>query len=149
MIRVTFHIYIIALVMIFLVSCTPKGDEQSQLRDSLTEIQNLLEAHELKKILQHLDRDFLAQGRYGSAQLGQLMTLQFRQNQHLYVFLKNTEIQMQYPVADIVTTAYLLGSKNVIPERGQRYEVKMRWLKVKDKWKLSRLHWQRASNQKP
>jgi hypothetical protein len=132
--------------MMFLAGCTQKGDEEGQLQDTLTDIQSQLEAREAKKVMQHLDRDFLAQGRYQSIQLGQMMALHFQQNQQIYVFLKNTKIQMHYPKADVVTTAYVLGSKNVIPERGQRYEVKMRWLKVKDKWKLSRLNWQRSKD---
>lgn len=144
MIRVTFYIHIICVVMIFLVGCSQTEDETARLLQTLTELQGQLEARESRQVLQHLDKDFLAQGRYQIAQLGQLMAFQFQQNRQIYLFLKNTEVQMRYPEADVVTTAYILGSENMLPQRGQRYEVKMRWRMVKDKWKLSRLNWQRG-----
>ena len=145
MIRVTLHIHIICAAIFFQVGCSRTENETERLLQDLSALQGQVEARESSEVLRHLDKGFMAQGRYQTAQLGQMMAFQFQQNQQIYLFLKNTEVHMRDPEADVITTAYVLGSKNMIPERGQRYEVKMRWLKVKDRWKLSRLNWRRAA----
>jgi len=147
MIHVTFYIRILCISMVFISACSQKSDEETQLRQTLNELQAELEAHQVKKVMNYLEKDFLAQRLHRAPQLAQMMLIQFQQNKRVYVFLKNTEILMHYPKADVVTTAYMLGSKDIIPERGQGYDVKMRWIKVDDEWKLSRINWQRVSNE--
>jgi len=145
MIRVTFHILILCMALLFLLSCSRSEDETERLLQTLFELQSQVEARESRQVLRFLDKGFIAQGRYRTFQLGQMMALQFRQNQKILLFLKNTEIDMRDPQADVTVSAYVLGSDNIIPDRGQRYEVKMRWLKINDQWKLSRLNGQRAT----
>jgi len=74
-----------------------------------------------------------------------MLFIQFRQNKQIQVFLNDIAVELIPDTADVELEALLLGSSQWLPERGQHYQVKMRWQKQEEEWRLARLDWRPVS----
>lgn len=124
-----------------LVACTTP-DEETRLREALSNLVDAIEARSVRQVQYYLTDDFKAARHGNTQQLKAFMLLHFRQNQVIHVFTSNLQMTVQNGTADMTFTALVTGSSNWLPERGRRFAVESRWLKLDGDWKISRVNWQ-------
>ena len=128
-----------------LFACTQPIDDATRVRQSVEDLAKAIEQHERDTIMQRLDVDFRTREGLLPQNINRMLFVQFRQNKKIQVFLFDLEVNVMSATADVQLEALLLGSSQLLPERGRRYQVQMRWNKRDDEWLLSRLDWQPIS----
>ena len=124
------------------LACSPPPDDETRLRQILDQMAEAIEQHDRQTIMQQLAGDFRTTQGLLPQDINRMLFIQFRQNKQIQVFLYDIDVRLMPVTADIELEAVLLGSSQWLPERGRRYEVKMRWQKQKEEWRLARLDWQ-------
>ncbi len=130
------------LLTVLPLACTEPPDDETQIRQQVEHMAELLERHDRDAIMQGLDSDFRTREGLLPQDINRLLFVQFRQNKRIQVILFDMGINVMSDVADVQLEALLLGSSQWLPERGRRYRVQMRWRKHDGEWLLSRLDWQ-------
>jgi len=134
---------VLGLVMsAMLLACSPLPDDETRLRQRLDLLVEAIEQHDRQTIMQQLTDDFRTTQGLLPQDINRMLFIEFRQNKQIEVFLYDINVKLMPVTADIELVALLLGSSQWLPERGQRYEVKMRWQKLDEEWRLARLDWQ-------
>lgn len=144
MIRVTLFLPWL-LLLANLAGCAVE-DDASRLNRALQELQTAIEERDAGAVIDHLTDDFQAQADIDARKLRAMMFYYFRQYRQITVFATGQRIRLDGEQADVTVNALLLGGEQLIPERGKRYQVEMRWLKQRGDWKLSRLRWQASTD---
>ena len=132
------------LLLVFvgsLISCTTDNDE-ARLHQSLASLVEAVEDRSVRQVQKYLTDDFKTTRYANTQQVKAFMLLHFRQNKVINVFTSDIQTSIQEEKADVIFNALVTGSSNWLPERGRRFEVKSRWLKQDDDWKISRINWQ-------
>jgi len=143
MMRVTFFLPLLLCVAFLMLAGCDKRDDAKRIADAIAVMQQGIEQKQAKVIAARLTQDFQATGEQGTTNIQVLMPYYFRQHRHISVFISDQEIRVTGDRADVTLEALLVGREDLLPEQGQRYAVAMRWHKLNDEWKLSRLKWQR------
>lgn len=134
---------VLGLVMsTMLLACSPPPDDETRLRQRLAQLAEAIEQHDRQTIMQQLTVDFRTTQGLLPQDINRIMVMQFRQNRQIQVFLYDIEVELMPVTADVELEALLLGSSQWLPEKGQRYQVKMRWQKLEEEWRLARMDWQ-------
>lgn len=134
---------VLGLVMsTMLLACSPPPDDETRLRQHLAQLAEAIEQHDRQTIMQQLTVDFRTTQGLLPQDINRIMVMQFRQNRQIQVFLYDIEVELMPVTADVELEALLLGSSQWLPEKGQRYQVKMRWQKLEEEWRLARMDWQ-------
>ena len=132
----------VMLLGIWLFACSPPPDDETYLRQHLDLVVEAIEQHDRQTIMQELTGDFRTTQGLLPQDINRMLLMGFRQNKQIQVFLSDINVKLMPLTADIELVALLLGSSQWLPERGQRYQVKMRWQKLDEEWRLARLDWQ-------
>jgi hypothetical protein len=137
---------LLGLVMsAILLACSPPPDDETRLRQRLEQLAEAIEQHDRQTIVQQLTGDFRTTQGLLPQDINRMLFVQFRQNKQIQVFLNDIDVELMPVTADVELEVLLLGSSQWLPERGQRYQVRMRWQKQEEEWRLARLDWQPVS----
>jgi hypothetical protein len=138
--KIAAHFFLLVLVS-SITSCTTDNDE-ARLRQSLASLVEAVEDRSVRQVQKYLTDDFKTARYANTQQVKAFMLLHFRQNKVINVFTSDIQTSIQEEKADVIFNVLVTGSSNWLPERGRRFEVKSRWLKQDDDWKISRINWQ-------
>lgn len=136
-----FLLKIFLLVSITLSACS-SPDEETRLREALDGLIKGVEDKSFFQVKNYISDDFKTKRFRDIQQVKAFMLVYFRQNKVIKIFTSNVKISLLHDKADMTFNALVTGSSNWIPERGRSFEVKSRWLKQGDDWKISRVNWQ-------
>jgi hypothetical protein len=130
------------LMSVSLLACAPPADDETRLRQQLKQFAQAIEQHDRQTIMQQLAVDFRTTHGLLPQDINRMLFIQFRQNKQIQVLLYDIDVNLMSAAADVELETLLLGSSQWLPERGRRYQVRMRWQKQEEKWRLARLDWQ-------
>jgi len=137
----TILLYItISLVLTSLLSCSKTSDIDA-LHQRLDELVDVIEQHEEEKIKDYLSGDFSVSKKFTKKQFTLFINYHLKRNKNISINLFNKEINRHDSYVDVTMDALLIGAKNWLPERGQKYFVESRWEIESGKWVMSRLRW--------
>lgn len=125
-----------------LTACTQPSDPRQQLLKTLDQLEVAIEQRDRPGVNKFLSDDFLAAAKQQQQNLDLLMRYHFRINQRIEVIRQDQTINMQNNRADVSGAVLLLGTSNILPERGRRFSYESRWMLKSGEWKLQRLRWQ-------
>ena len=141
--RITFSAIVPGLVgAVLLAGCAEPKDDAGQIARAMTAMQAGIEERRTGPVLEHLAEDFRAGEDLQQRELRAMMLYHFRRYPEIKVVIHDRDIRVQGEQADVTLEALLLGGRSVLPERGRRYSVSMRWHKPDGEWLLSRIRWQ-------
>lgn len=131
--------------MLLLAACS-EADDASRIAQRIASMQDGIEDKRTGPVLEVLAEDFrTSEGQPRREMLG-LMLYHFRRYPNISVVARNQTIRVAGEQAEVTLEAWLLGGETVVPERGQRYQVSMRWQKTAaGDWQLARLKWQKQT----
>lgn len=141
--RITFSVIVPGLVgALLLAGCGESRDDAGQIDRAITAMQAGIEEQRTGPVLEHLTEDFRGGEGLRQRELRAMMLYHFRRYPDIQVVIHNRDIRVQGEQADVTLDALLLAGRSVLPERGRRYSVSMRWHKLDGQWYLSRIRWQ-------
>ncbi|MDR9435975.1 MAG: hypothetical protein RI563_03805 [Thiohalophilus sp.] len=141
--RITFSAIVWGLVGALIVAgCGEPEDDAGQIARAMAAMQTGIEARRTGPVLEHLAEDFRTGEDLRPRELRAMMLYQFRRYSDIKVVTHNRDIRVQGDQADVTLDALLLAGRTMLPERGRRYSVSMRWYKLDGGWYLSRIRWQ-------
>ncbi len=132
----------IPLLVLLMLGCSSQISEEQQVLDSLAAAVDAIDERDVHQLQSLLAEDVSGPEQTRRDQLTTMMQLYFRQYRHVRVFLRDTGIELQGPRADVTTIASVVGARELWPDRARQFEVRMRWTRQPDGWKLQRIHWQ-------
>ncbi len=132
----------IPFLVLLMLGCSSQNGEEQQLLDSLDAAVDAIEEQDTRQLQSLLAEDVSGPQQKRRDELAAMMQLYFRQYRHVRVFLRDTGIEMQGTRADVTTLASIVGAREHWPDSGRQFEVRMRWTRQPDGWKLQRIHWQ-------
>lgn len=141
--RITFSAIVGGVVgALLLAGCGEPEDDAAQIARAIGAMQAGIEERRTTPVLAHLAEDFRAGEDLRQRELRAMMLYHFRRYPDIKVVIHNRDIRVQGDQADVTLEALLLAGRSVLPERGRRYSVSMRWHKRAGEWSLSRIRWQ-------
>ncbi len=141
--RITFSAIVVGVVgALLLAGCGEPEDDAAQIARAIAAMQAGIEERRIGPVLAPLAEDFHAGEGLRQQELRAMMRYHFRRYPDIKVVTHNHDIRVQGDQADVTLEALLLGGRSVLPERGRRYSVSMRWHKLAGEWSLSRIRWQ-------
>jgi hypothetical protein len=143
MMRVTIWCSVFCLVL--LSAACSKPDDVTLIDNAIDAIEEGVEQNSMGRVLERLADDFRGNDGLGRREVRSLMFYYFRRYPSITVLTSNRDIRVQGERADVTLDALLLGGKGLLPERGRRYALSMRWHKQGDEWLLARINWQSAN----
>jgi len=142
MIRVTIWCSVFCLAL--LPGGCSKPDDAAQIDQAIDAMQAGIEENDMDPVLDHLAEDFRSSDGLQRREIRGLMFHYFRRYPSISVVTSKRAIRIQGQQAEVTLEALLLGGKGLLPERGRRYALSMRWQKTDDEWLLARIKWQPA-----
>lgn len=142
--RTTQFVYWITVFMLsgLLFACSEPASDESRLRQAVADMEKAAEAKQLRPILAYLGDDFLGNRMYRKANIGAMLLLQFRQNQHVHVLLHVTRINIKANRAQLRCEVLLAGrDKQIVPERARALVIESDWQKRDGEWRVVRAGW--------
>jgi len=143
--RCNYLVFQYFLIFLFglLSACSEPIPDETLLREAVAEMEKAAEAREAGPILAYLADDFIGNQVLRKANIRAILLLQFRQNQHVQVLLRITELHISAQQAQITCHVLLVGRDGeIVPERGRVLVIQSNWQKRDDQWKLVRAQWQ-------
>jgi len=148
MIRITLSGAVLGLAgALLLAGCGEPEDDAGRIARAIAAMQAGIEDKRTGPVLEQLAEDFRAGEDLQRREIRGLMLYHFRRYPNIEVVTTNQDIRVQGDQADVTLNALLLGGQTLLPERGRRYSISMRWHKSHDNWYLSRIRWQPAGEQ--
>lgn len=126
----------------FMAACSEPVPDEARLRQAVAEMEKAAEAKDTRPILDYLADDFLANKTYRKAKIRGMLFLQFRQNQHIHVYLHITELKITDDRAQLTCQVILAGrDEKIVPKRGRILVIHSSWQKRDGKWQVVRAQW--------
>ena len=101
------------------------------------------EAKAIRPILAFLADDFLGNKVYRKANIGGMLLLHFRQNQHIHVYVHIVKIEVKGETAKLQCQVVLAGrDEKIIPKQARILVIDSDWQKRDGEWKVVRASWQ-------
>jgi hypothetical protein len=134
--------FTLLLVLGFIAACSEPASEETRLRQVIADMEKAAEAKQVRPILAYLADDFLGNKVYRKANIGGMLLLHFRQNQHIHVYLHIVEMKIKDAQAQIQCQVILAGrDEKVVPERARILVIDSDWQKRDGEWSVVKAHW--------
>lgn len=140
--RITFSAVIPVLAGALLLAGCSEPDDASRIAQLIAAMEGGIEDQRTGPVLAPLADDFRTDDDLRQREIRGLLLYHFRRYPNISIVTSDQTIRVDGDRADMTLTALLLGGKNLLPERGKRYAVSMRWQKSGGDWRLSRIKWQ-------
>ena len=141
MMRITFSAAVLALGGALLAGCG-EPDDASRIAQLLETMEAGIEDQRTGPVLAPLAEDFRTDEDLRRREKRGLLFYHFRRYPTISIVTSDQTIRVDGERADVTLNALLLGGRNLLPERGRRYTVSMRWQKLDGDWQLARIKWQ-------
>ncbi len=138
------NVYWITFLLIYgvLAACSEPASDETRLRQAIADMEKAAEARQTGPILDYLAEDFLGNQVYRKVNIRAMLLLQFRQNRHVHVYLRITELTIKGAQAQLTCQVILVGrGEKVIPERGRVLVIHSDWEKRDGEWRVVTAHW--------
>lgn len=136
------------LLLAVTVACSQPSSDEQRLRQAVEAMQNAAEARKVQPILDHLARDFQGNDRYRKANIGGMLLLQFRQNRHVQIYLRITELKVSGDRASMRCRAVLTGrDQKIVPERARVLLIDSEWQRRDGEWQVRKATWRDSLDQ--
>jgi ketosteroid isomerase-like protein len=138
------HVYWFTLLLVFglLAGCSELASDETRLRQAIADMEKAAEAKQIRPILAYLADDFLGNKVYRKANIGGMLLLHFRQNQHIHVYLHIVELKIKADQAQIQCQVVLAGrDEKIVPERARILVIDSDWQKRDGEWQVVKAHW--------
>lgn len=131
------------LAMLLGTGCSePPPDDEVLINRHLSSMLQAAQSKDLDRFLSYLDEEFLGNGRIRKANIKGMLFLHFNRNKHLHVLMRVAEMQIDGAEATVLTHVVTAGrEENLLPERGKVLEIKSRWVKRDDDWRMVEASW--------
>ncbi|MDH5649721.1 MAG: hypothetical protein OEY67_08690 [Gammaproteobacteria bacterium] len=123
------------------VACQKESDEV-KISKALSGMEQGIENRDAGQVLELLSPLFQDHAGRDIKAVRGLMFVHFSRNERINVVTTNKAIQVHNDSARMQFDVLLLGSSNILPERGRRYKVDTEWIKENGNWLLHRMDWQ-------
>jgi hypothetical protein len=138
----TVYWFTLLFVCGLLAGCSEPPSDEALLRLAIAQMEKSAEAKEIRPILAFLADDFLGNKRYRKANIGAMLLLHFRQNQHIHVYLHIVELGIQGDQAKIQCQVVLAGrDEKIVPNRARILLIDSDWQKRNGEWKVVKASW--------
>lgn len=137
-------VYWFTLLLVFGLntSCSKPESDETRLRQTIADMEKAAEAKQIRPILAFLTDDFLGNKVYRKANIGGMLLLHFRQNQHVHVYLHIVELKIKDEQAQIQCQVVLAGrDEKIIPQRARILVIDSDWQKRDGEWQVVNAHW--------
>jgi len=139
------NVYWFSFLLLFgvLAACSEPIPDETRIRQTISDMEKAAEAKQSGPIMDYLAEDFLGNHVYRKANIRAMLLLQFRQNQHIHVYLRITELSIKHAQAQLTCQVILAGrDEKIVPERGRVLDIHSDWEKREGKWQVVRARWQ-------
>lgn len=133
---------ILSSLLIF--SCAEEESDISALNSRISELTTIVEQHD-NKVSDYLAEDFVTAKKLNRAQFLLFLNYHGKRNKNISIITLDKNIIKNKADFDVTFRVLLLGSNNLLPERGQMYQVASRWKKESGTWVISKLRWEKTS----
>ena len=131
------------LVCGVLPGCSEPPSDDTRLRQAIAAMEKAAEAKAIRPILAFLADDFLGNKVYRKANIGGMLLLHFRQNQHIHVYVHIVKIEVKGETAKLQCQVVLAGrDEKIIPKQARILVIDSDWQKRDGEWKVVRASWQ-------
>ena len=138
------YVYWFTLFLIFgfLAACNEPPSDEARLRQAIADMEKAAEAKEIRPILVFLAEDFLGNKAFRKANIGGILLLHFRQNQHIHVYLHIVKLAIKGEHAQIQCQVVLAGrAEKIVPERARILAIDSDWQKRDGEWQVVKARW--------
>jgi len=123
-------------------ACHKQPSAEDALRAAVSAMERAAEAKQIRPILAYLTEDFQGNGQLRKANIGGMLLLHFRQNQHVHVYLHITDLQVTGEKATMRCQVILAGrDKEIVPQRGRALVIDSDWQRRDGKWLVTQASW--------
>lgn len=134
--------FAICVIIGQLIACSESASDETRLRQAVANMEKAVEAKQLRPILAYLAGDFVGNQGYRKANIGAMLLLQFRQNQHVHVLLHITAITIRANQAQLRCEVLLVGrDQRVVPKHARALVIDSNWQKRDGEWRVVRASW--------
>lgn len=131
------------LVCGVLPGCSEPPSDDTRLRQAIAAMEKAAEAKAIRPILAFLADDFLGNKVYRKANIGGMLLLHFRQNQHIHVYVHIVKMEVKGETAKLQCQVVLAGrDEKIIPKQARILVIDSDWQKRDGEWKVVRASWQ-------
>ena len=131
------------LVCGVLPGCSEPPSDDTRLRQAIASMEKAAEAKAIRPILAFLADDFLGNKVYRKANIGGMLLLHFRQNQHIHVYVHIVKMEVKGETAKLQCQVVLAGrDEKIIPKQARILVIDSDWQKRDGEWKVVRASWQ-------
>jgi hypothetical protein len=137
-------VYWFTLLLVFglITACSEPESDEIRLRQAIADMEKAAEAKQIRPILAFLTEDFLGNKVYRKANIGGMLLLHFRQNQHVHVYLHIVELKIKDEQAQIQCQVVLAGrDEKIIPQRARILVIDSDWQKHDGAWQVVKARW--------
>ena len=135
--------FLIILNSLILFSCAKEESDISALNTRISELTNIVEQHD-NKVRDYLSDDFVTTKSLNKSQFLFFINHHFKRNKNISIVMLDKNIIKNKTFFDVTFRVLLLGSNNMLPERGRVYQVASRWKKESGSWVISKLRWEKS-----
>ena len=138
------NVYWFTLLLVLGVSagCSEPAPDATRLRQAIAEMEKAAEAKQTGPILDYLAEDFLGNKVYRKANIRAMLLLHFRQNQHIHIYLRITELSIKHNQAQLSCQVILAGrGEKLVPQRGRVLVIQSDWQKRDGEWRVVKARW--------
>lgn len=123
-------------------ACHKQSSAEDALRAAVSAMERAAEAKQIRPILVYLAEDFQGNGRLRKANIGGMLLLRFRQNQHVHVYLHIVDLQVTGMKATMRCQLILAGrDEKILPQRGRALVIDSDWQRRDGKWQVTQASW--------
>ena len=137
----SFSTALVCIVMILFLGACNKDSDEARIKHALSILEQGLEKRDAATAISVFSKEYRDQAGRDTRATRSMMFVYFSRNQKIEVLTGNLSIEVKNSDASVKLDVVLLGGKNIIPERGQQYQVDMQWRKQGDDWRLYRAAW--------
>lgn len=135
------RLLILVVLGVFTAGCQPSSSE-SQVSKAFEHLEQAIENKNARAATMLFASGFRDQQGRDVKDIRGLMFLYFSRNKNIHVVTNNTKIGIDGTVARVQSDVTLLGTSNIIPERGRRVFIDLEWRKENRDWLLYRAVWE-------
>ncbi len=132
------------LVVLLLLACAETISVEQQIIATLRDMEDAAENGEHRKFMGYVADEFRAQhGSMERRDFHRFMIFQINQNRRLHA--QFFPIHVQESATGLATAHFRLlvtGGGNLLPERGQLFEVETQWIQTGGDWMLNKAEWE-------
>ncbi|NNE06741.1 MAG: hypothetical protein HKN15_13550 [Xanthomonadales bacterium] len=139
----SWRVALAALAILLVSACGSEPTLEQQIIAVINEMEENAETVERRDFMSRIDESFVGQeGELDRDSFQRFMFYQWSQNQRLHAQLfPITVVRQGVNSAGASFKVLVTGGPNLLPDRGQLFDVTTTWIKQDDRWMLARANW--------